>query len=142
MKWSCVRIRLGRNPGANGCFFCQLPFKCYLTEVASLGDWLEICPWVASRVVNKQGFSSWSLEVLYCDAKGSRAFLRIFSTERRGVCLVWTLSKPGGDTPHPTPQTVIPNPERGRQSAPPSAPRAPWPTRTPRYRSYCVANVQ
>jgi len=32
-------------------FFSQLPFKCYLPEVASVGDWLEICPKVASRVV-------------------------------------------------------------------------------------------
>ena len=30
--------------------FCsQLPFKCYLPEIASVGDLLEICPWVASR---------------------------------------------------------------------------------------------
>ena len=32
-------------------FFSQLPSKCYLTVVASVGDWLEICPWVASRMV-------------------------------------------------------------------------------------------
>ena len=31
-------------------FFSQLPFKCYLPEVASVGDALKICPWVASRV--------------------------------------------------------------------------------------------
>ena len=32
-------------------FFSQFPFNCYLPEVASVGDGLEICPWVASRVV-------------------------------------------------------------------------------------------
>jgi hypothetical protein len=31
-------------------FFGQLLFKCYLPEVASVGDELKICPWVASRV--------------------------------------------------------------------------------------------
>jgi len=30
-------------------FFSQLSFGCYLPEVASVGDWLNICPWVASR---------------------------------------------------------------------------------------------
>jgi len=29
----------------------------------------------------------WILEILYCDPKGSRAFLRILSTEGRGVYL-------------------------------------------------------
>ena len=28
----------------------QLPFKGCLPEVASVGDWPQICPWVASRV--------------------------------------------------------------------------------------------
>ena len=32
-------------------FFSQLPFRCYLPEVASVGDRHKICPWVASRVV-------------------------------------------------------------------------------------------
>ena len=32
-------------------FFSQLPFKCYLPEVESVGDCLKICLWVASRVV-------------------------------------------------------------------------------------------
>ena len=31
-------------------FFSQLPFKYNLPEVASVGDFLKICPWVASRV--------------------------------------------------------------------------------------------
>ena len=31
--------------------FCsKLSFKCCLTELASVGDWLNICPWVAFRV--------------------------------------------------------------------------------------------
>ena len=28
----------------------HLPYKCYLEEVASMGDWLKIPPWVASRL--------------------------------------------------------------------------------------------
>jgi hypothetical protein len=32
-------------------FFSRLQFKFYLAEVASVGNWLKICPWVASRVV-------------------------------------------------------------------------------------------
>ena len=31
-------------------FFTQLPFNCYLPEVASVEDLLKIFPWVASRV--------------------------------------------------------------------------------------------
>ena len=33
-------------------FFIHLLFKCYLLEVASVGDWHKICPWVASRVTS------------------------------------------------------------------------------------------
>ena len=33
-------------------FFSQLPYKCQLEEVASVGDSLEICPWVASSVAS------------------------------------------------------------------------------------------
>jgi len=42
----------------------------------------------------------WTLEVLYCDPKGSRAFLRILSTEGRGVRLCWEHSKPKGPKGH------------------------------------------
>jgi len=38
----------------------------------------------------------WTLEVLYCDPKGGRAVLRIFSTEGRGVRLCWAPTKPKG----------------------------------------------
>jgi len=34
-------------------FFSQLPYKCHLKEVASVGDRLKICPWVTSRVVTQ-----------------------------------------------------------------------------------------
>ena len=34
-------------------FFSQLPFKCYLPEVASVGYCFKICPWVASRVAQR-----------------------------------------------------------------------------------------
>ena len=33
-------------------FFSQLLFKCYLEEVASVGDWRKICPRLDSRVEN------------------------------------------------------------------------------------------
>ena len=42
--------RPGGNPGANGCCFSQLAYKYHLEEVAFVGDWLKISPWVASRV--------------------------------------------------------------------------------------------
>ena len=39
----------------------------------------------------------WTLEVLYCDPKDSRAFLRILSAEGQGVHpLYWAHSKPEG----------------------------------------------
>ena len=45
------------NPGATqgqiNDFLSQLPFKCYLPEVAFVGDRHTICPWVAARVVSK-----------------------------------------------------------------------------------------
>ena len=31
--------------------FSQLPHKCHQNQVASVGDWLKIYPWVDSRVV-------------------------------------------------------------------------------------------
>ena len=33
-----VNYRPGDNPGANDSFFSQLQYKCYLEEVASVGD--------------------------------------------------------------------------------------------------------
>ena len=44
-------IALETTQGQIDSFFSQLPFKCYLPEVASVADSLKICPWVASRVV-------------------------------------------------------------------------------------------
>ena len=48
------KFRLGTvleaTQGQMGGFFSQLPYKCHLEEVASVGDGLEICPWVTSRV--------------------------------------------------------------------------------------------
>ena len=37
--------------GQNDSFFSQLSYKCHLEEVASVGDYFKICPWVTSRVV-------------------------------------------------------------------------------------------
>jgi hypothetical protein len=45
-------FRVAHPPGGNpeeDRWFLQ-SFKCYLPEVASVGYWLKICPWVASRV--------------------------------------------------------------------------------------------
>ena len=39
---------LDTTPGQIDGFFSQLPLKCYLPELASVGDLLKICPWVAS----------------------------------------------------------------------------------------------
>ena len=36
----------------------------------------------------------WILEILYCNPKGRRAYLRVPSTEGRGVRLCWAKSKP------------------------------------------------
>ena len=41
---------LEATQGQNNRFFSQLSYKCYLEEVASVGDWLQICPWVIGRV--------------------------------------------------------------------------------------------
>ena len=38
----------------------------------------------------------WILEILYCNPKGRKAFLRVPSTEGRSVCLSWASSKPKG----------------------------------------------
>jgi hypothetical protein len=35
-------------------YVSQLPFKCYLSEVASVGDLLKLYPWVASRVAARR----------------------------------------------------------------------------------------
>ena len=41
---------LETTQGRIGGFFSQLPFKCFLPEVASVGNRFTICPWTASRV--------------------------------------------------------------------------------------------
>ena len=38
----------------------------------------------------------WIRKILYCDQNGKRAFLRILSTERRGIRLCWEHPKPKG----------------------------------------------
>ena len=53
-EWPCptsiFMTTLETTQGQIDHLFTQLPFRCYLTEVASAGDRLKICPWVASRV--------------------------------------------------------------------------------------------
>ena len=41
---------LEATQGQHGSFLSQLPYKCSLEEEATVGDWLKICPWVASCV--------------------------------------------------------------------------------------------
>ena len=41
---------LEATKGSNDSCSSQLPYKCYLEEVASVGDRLKICPWAAFRV--------------------------------------------------------------------------------------------
>ena len=54
--WFCElgkqdRAAMEATQGQIDGFFSQLPYKCHQNRVASVGDWLQICPWVASRVV-------------------------------------------------------------------------------------------
>ena len=53
-KSDCDRADLEATQGQNDSLFSQLPYKCYLEEVASVGDWLKICPWVTSRAAGMQ----------------------------------------------------------------------------------------
>jgi len=41
---------LEASQGQHDSFFRQLSYKCYLEEEVSVGNWLKICPWVASKV--------------------------------------------------------------------------------------------
>ena len=41
---------LEATQGQIGGLLSQCLYKCHQTRVAYVGDWLEICPWVASRV--------------------------------------------------------------------------------------------
>jgi len=43
---------LETTQGQTDGFFSQVPCKCYLPEIASVGGLLKICPWVASRVAH------------------------------------------------------------------------------------------
>ena len=55
---------------------------------------LEVLP-LATRL-EPTALEGWTLELPQCGPKGSRAFVRILSTEKRGVCLWWAHSKPEG----------------------------------------------
>ena len=48
-SWPCYTALETTNGQMDG-FFSQLSYKCHQNRVASVGDWLKICPWVASRV--------------------------------------------------------------------------------------------
>jgi len=53
-----------------------------------------VCRRLARR--EPSALEGWILEILHCAPKGSRAFLRILSTEDRVVRLCWALSKSEG----------------------------------------------
>ena len=46
-----LRATLEATRGKIVGFFGQLPYKCHQNRVASVGDCVEICPWVTSKVV-------------------------------------------------------------------------------------------
>jgi len=54
----------------------------------------EVLLWPLAASLLHWRLEDWALEVVYCDPERSRAFLRILSTEGRGVCLWWAVSKP------------------------------------------------
>jgi len=43
--WATLEATQGQMDG----FFIQLPYKNHQNRMASVGDWLKICPWVTSR---------------------------------------------------------------------------------------------
>ena len=55
VDWSHLSLAptLETTHGQNDSFFGQLPYKCYLEKVASVGCWLKICPKLDSRVVTR-----------------------------------------------------------------------------------------
>ena len=55
---------------------------------------LEDHPLAARRESSEQ--EGWIFEVLYCDPKGSTAFLQILSTKGQSVLLCWAYQKPKG----------------------------------------------
>ena len=52
----CTLPRASGNPGANGCSLSQLPYKCHLEEIASVGDGLKICNQLDSRADGERIF--------------------------------------------------------------------------------------
>ena len=51
----CTDSTLEATQGQIDGFFSQFPCKCHPNRVASVGDPLEICPWVTPRVVKGAG---------------------------------------------------------------------------------------
>ena len=52
-------------------FFSQLPHNCHQNRMASVGDWLKICPWVTSRV--ESGVNSWDQVISELSRHGLRS---------------------------------------------------------------------
>ena len=50
---NCTQAALEATQGQIDGIFSQLPYKCHLEEVASVGDWLKMCPGLDSRVVHQ-----------------------------------------------------------------------------------------
>ena len=77
---------LEATQGQDDSSFSQHPYKCYLEEVASVGNWLKICPRVTSRVVRNR--SDCSPHLVGCNIPGvflklraGRARVRVASSE-------------------------------------------------------------
>ena len=77
-------------------FFSQLPFKCYLPEMASVGDRLEICPQLDYRVVEDPEKAVLPDLVLPCNHPGGNPGTNLKSISHRcylrGVTFEWELT--------------------------------------------------
>ena len=68
-------VRPGGNPRANRWFLSQVPYKCHLEEVASMGDSLKICPQLDSRVNYSIGLGAAWRPCLYRSVSLNRCIL-------------------------------------------------------------------
>ena len=75
-------------------FASQLPYKCHLEAVASVGDWLKICPQLDSRVVGDRedaGVEAGSEPLLAAQALAKRS--KCCTSCRAIYCTVCTESR-------------------------------------------------
>ena len=75
-----VLSTLETTQGQKDGFFSKILFKCTLPEVASVGDQLKICPWVASRVVlSPKIFNS----LMFLDSSGACESIQVLGKSAR-----------------------------------------------------------